>query len=379
MRLKNATVYDNTFTPKSLDILVDGERIQGLVPWDDSADGIDLTGMTVIPGMIDIHIHGYGGADSVDGTFEALETMSTRLAAHGVTNFCPTSLTLPEETLSRIFTGVAKHRDRVTGAYPVGINMEGPYISPARVGGQNPAYVRKPDAAEFERLNAECGGLIRLVDMAPEEDDGTFIRKVSPSCTVSVAHTNATYEQACDAFAAGCRHVTHLYNAMPGLNHRQPGVVGAAFDCAEPYDLMAELICDGKHIHPAALRTAFSVLGEDHTVIISDALSAAGTGDGRMVSGGLPVIVKNGLAYLEDGTIAGSTTNLEDELKNVICGYNIPVRQAIKSVTLNPAKAIREDSRRGTVEEGKIADLTVLDSQWNVVMTVVSGSIVYQR
>ncbi len=380
MRLKNAVVYDENFDLRELDVCVDGDRIAGLTDRDPAAPGLDLSGCTVMPGWLDIHIHGYGGADTGDADPAAIHEMSRRLAQHGVTAFCPTSMTLPEERLTAIFAAARAGVLEAPGACPVGVNMEGPYIAPARIGGQNPAFVRPPDAQEFVRLQAACDGFVRLVDIAPEQPGGTeFIRRVSPHTAVSMAHTDADYEQAYRAVEAGCRHVTHLYNAMAGLNHRHPGVVGAAFDLARQYaDFHAELICDGKHIHPAALRIAFRQLGETHTVVISDALSAAGTADGRMVSGGLPVVVRDGLAYLEDGTIAGSTTNLEEEYRNLL-SYGIPRRQIVRSLTENPAKAIRLDNELGTVTPGKRANLTVVDGGDRVVLTVVDGRIVYDR
>lgn len=378
MRLKNAVVYDADFDLQPLDICIDGDRIVGLVERDVSAPGLDLSGCTVMPGWMDIHIHGYGGADTGDADPNAIHEMSRRLAQHGVTAFCPTSMTLPEERLAAIFAAARAGAQDAPGACPVGINMEGPYIAPARIGGQNPAFVRSPDADEFARLQAVCDGFVRLVDIAPEQPGGAdFISRVCPHTTVSMAHTDAEYAQACLAIEAGCRHITHLYNAMAGLNHRQPGVVGAAFDLAQRYeDFHAELICDGKHIHPAALRIAFRQLGETHTVVISDALSAAGTADGHMVSGGLPVVVRDGLAYLEDGTIAGSTTNLEQEYRNLL-SYGIPRRQIVRSMTENPAKSIRLDNELGTVALGKRANLTVVDENDRVVLTVVNGKIVY--
>ena len=382
--LKNATVFDERFCPQEHDLLLEDGRIaavgaRGAFTAAD-AEQVDLSGLTVIPGMIDIHIHGYGGADTGDADPASIETMSARLAQHGVTAFCPTSMTLPADRLEAIFRCVAQSAGHTSGARPVGINMEGPYISPGKVGGQNPAFVRKPDAAEFMRLQEACGGMIRLVDIAPEEDtDGAFIRTVSASGTVvSVAHTGADYDAACVAFAAGCRHVTHLYNAMSGLNHRNPGVVGAVFDKAQEYGLHAELICDGKHIHPAALRIAFAQLGRDRSVIISDALSAAGTSDGRMVSGGLPVVVRDGVAYLDSGVIAGSTTDLEHELQNVL-HFGVPMEQALRSVTVNPARAIGMDGEIGRICAGYRADLTVMDDAWNVVLTYVGGKCVFRR
>ena len=380
MRFKNAVVYDEEFELRELDVCVDGDRIVGLTDRNAAAPGFDLTGCTVMPGWIDIHIHGYGGADTGDADPAAIHEMSRRLAQHGVTAFCPTSMTLSAERLAAIFAAARAAASDAPGACPVGINMEGPYIAPARIGGQNPAFVRLPDAEEFARLQDACDGFVRLVDIAPEQPGGEgFIRRVAPHTAVSMAHTDATYEQACHAVEAGCRHVTHLYNAMTGLNQRQPGVVGAAFDLAQQYeDFHAELICDGKHIHPAALRIAFRQLGETHTVVISDALSAAGTADGHMVSGGLPVEVRDGVAYLENGTIAGSTTNLEQEYRNLL-SYGIPRRQIVRSMTENPAKSIRMDDELGTIAPGKRANLTVVDGENRVVLTVVNGKIVYDR
>lgn len=380
MRFKNAVVYDEEFELRELDVCVDGDRIVGLTDRNAAAPGFDLTGCTVMPGWIDIHIHGYGGADTGDADPAAIHEMSRRLAQHGVTAFCPTSMTLPAERLAAIFAAARAAASDAPGACPVGINMEGPYIAPARIGGQNPAFVRLPDAEEFARLQDACDDFVRLVDIAPEQPGGEgFIRRVAPHTAVSMAHTDATYEQACHAVEAGCRHVTHLYNAMTGLNQRQPGVVGAAFDLVQQYeDFHAELICDGKHIHPAALRIAFRQLGETHTVVISDALSAAGTADGHMVSGGLPVEVRDGVAYLENGTIAGSTTNLEQEYRNLL-SYGIPRRQIVRSMTENPAKSIRMDDELGTIAPGKRANLTVVDGENRVVLTVVNGKIVYDR
>lgn len=380
MRFKNAVVYDAEFKLREMDVCVDGDRIVGLTDRNAAAPGFDLTGCTVMPGWIDIHIHGYGGADTGDADPAAIHEMSRQLAQHGVTAFCPTSMTLPAEQLAAIFAAARAAASDAPGACPVGINMEGPYIAPARIGGQNPAFVRPPDAEEFARLQDACDGFVRLVDIAPEQPGGEgFIRRVAPHTAVSMAHTDATYEQACRAVEAGCRHVTHLYNAMTGLNQRQPGVVGAAFDLAQQYeDFHAELICDGKHIHPAALRIAFRQLGETHTVVISDALSAAGTADGHMVSGGLPVEVRDGVAYLENGTIAGSTTNLEQEYRNLL-SYGIPRRQIVRSMTENPAKSIRMDDELGMIAPGKRANLTVVDGENRVILTVVNGKIVYDR
>ncbi len=373
--LKNAVVYNEDFEPVRADIAVEGETIAAVGDAPESGDVLDLTGCTIIPGLIDIHIHGCAGADTGDATPQALEAMSALLVTRGITSFCPTSMTLPYEELQRIFANVAQNKDKVSGAYIQGINMEGPYISMAKKGAQNGAYVRHPDKDEFKRLYDGCGGCIKLVDIAPEcEGAEEFIKSVQPYCTVSTAHTSAGYDEAVRAIEWGVRHTTHLYNAQSGLNHRAPGVVGAVFDTAQKYGVRAELICDGFHIHPAALRIAFRMLGEDNSIIISDSMRAAGYLDGEYDLGGQAVFVQDGKALLADGTIAASTSNVYQEFKNVV-SYGIPLRQAIKSATINPAKAIRVDDVTGSVQAGKRADLLVLDGELNIVLVMVKGVI----
>ena len=373
MILKNATVYGADFEPAKQNIAVEGEKITAVGAVDGTGEEFDLTGLTVIPGMIDMHIHGCAGFDTGDATPEALEAMSALLVTRGVTSFCPTSMTLGFEELTKIFANVVEMKSKVSGAYIQGINMEGPYIAMSKKGAQNADYVRNPDKEEFKKLFDGCNGAVKVVDIAPECDGAeAFIKEVQPYCAVSIAHTAADYDEACKAFEWGARHVTHLYTAQSGLTHRTPGVVGAAFDMGSRVGARAELICDGFHIHPAALRIAFSQMGEDGTVIVSDSMKAAGCVDGEYDLGGQPVFVKNGKALLEDGTIAASTSNLHEEFKNVV-SFGIPLKQAIKSVTINPAKAIRVDDVAGSIEVGKNADLLVMDDEWNIKLVVVKG------
>lgn len=375
MLLKNAVVYNEDFEPIRADLAVEGEKIVGIGQVNAGGECLDLSGYTIIPGLIDMHIHGCAGFDASDGTPEALEAMSRCLVERGVTSFCPTSMTLSFEALQKIFANVQEQKDKVTGAYIHGINMEGPYIAMSKKGAQNGAYVRNPDKEEFRRLYDGCGGCISIVDIAPECDGAeAFIKEVQPYCPVSTAHTAAGYDQAVQAIEWGVRHTTHLYNAMSGLTHRAPGVVGAVFDMARQYGVRGELICDGFHIHPAALRIAFHQLGEDGSVIVSDSMRAAGHVDGEYDLGGQTVYVKDGKALLADGTIAASTSNLYEELKNVI-SYGVPKKQAIKSATINPARAIRADGETGSIAVGKNADLLVLDDDMNIKLVVVKGAI----
>lgn len=375
MLLKNATIYNEQFEPVALNIRVQGDRIASVDTRTTDDEVLDLAGYTVLPGLIDMHIHGCAGSDTGDATPEALEAMSRCLVQRGVTSFCPTSMTLSYEELNHIFANVAAAQSTVTGAYIHGVNMEGPYIAMSKKGAQNGAYVRNPDAEEFKRLYDNCGGLIKVVDIAPETEGAqSFVEQVQGLCPVSVAHTAADYDQTCAAFSWGVRHVTHLYNAQSGLTHRAPGVVGAVFDNAQRYGVRAELICDGFHIHPAALRIAFAQLGEDNSVIISDSMRAAGHVDGEYDLGGQTVYVRDGKALLADGTIAASTSNVYEELKNVI-RFGIPMKQAIKSATINPARAIRVDRETGSIQAGKLADLLVVDNEFNIVLVMVRGEI----
>lgn len=374
MILKNAEVFNGDFEKIRADVKIDGEKISKIGNFS-SDDGLDLTGLVVMPGLIDMHIHGCGGADTGDATPEALETMSQTLVKNGVTSFCPASMTLSFEELTKIFANIDAMKDKVGGAYIHGANMEGPYIAMSKKGAQNPLYVRNPDKEEFKKLYEGCNGAIRVVDIAPECDGGDeFIKEIQPICPVSIAHTDAGYDEAVHAIELGVRHITHLFNAQSGLHHRKPGVVGAAFDVGRANGVRAELICDGFHIHPATLRIAFREMGEDGTVIISDSMKAAGCPDGDYDLGGQPVYVRDGKALLADGTIAASTSNVYKELKNVI-SFGIPEKQAVKSATINPAKAIRVDDKTGSIEEGKLADILVVDKEYNIKLVIVKGEI----
>ena len=374
MILKNAEVFNGDFEKIRADVKIEGEKISKIGDFS-SEDGLDLTGLVVMPGLIDKHIHGCGGADTGDATPEALETMSQTLVKNGVTSFCPASMTLSFEELTKIFANIDAMKDKVGGAYIHGANMEGPYIAMSKKGAQNPLYVRNPDKEEFKKLYEGCNGAIKVVDIAPECDGGDeFIKEIQPICPVSIAHTDAGYDEAVHAIELGVRHITHLFNAQSGLHHRKPGVVGAAFDVGRANGVRAELICDGFHIHPATLRIAFREMGEDGTVIISDSMKAAGCPDGDYDLGGQPVYVRDGKALLADGTIAASTSNVYKELKNVI-SFGIPEKQAVKSATINPAKAIRVDDKTGSIEEGKLADILVVDKDYNIKLVIVKGEI----
>lgn len=376
MLLKNAKVVDDRFELIDADLLVAGEKIEKIATPGSVQDEqvYDLTGCTIVPGFIDQHIHGCAGHDTGDATPQALEAMSAHLAKHGITSFCPTTMTLSEEEIAKILANVKACMDQgLSGAYPQGVNMEGPYIAMSKKGAQNAKYVRNPDPEEFKRLYEGCGGIIKLVDIAAEcEGSDEFIRQVCPLCAISLAHTDANYEEATHSFEMGISQVTHMFNAMSGLNHRKPGVVGAVMDNDH---VKAELICDGFHINPAVLRIAFKALGEDRTIVISDSMKAAGCPDGDYELGGQAVYVRDGKALLADGTIAASTSNIHEEVKNLI-SFGIPFKQAIKSATINPAKQLGVADVTGSIKEGKLADLVALDENYNIKLVVIKGKVV---
>ena len=321
--------------------------------------GLDLDGAYVIPGLVDIHTHGCAGADFSDGDAAGLRAMGRYYARNGVTSFAPTSMTLPYETLAAAYATAADYVSAPPkdGARLAGIHMEGPFFSEAKKGAQNPAYLRDPDFAAFRALYEGCGGLIAIADVAAElPGAAAFARQASALCTVSIAHTDASYEQAAEVFASGASHLTHLYNAMPAIHHRRPGPIGAA---SEREDVAAELICDGLHVHASAVRMAFKLF-PGRICLISDSLRCCGMPDGEYELGGQPVTLHGRLATLHDGTIAGSATNLYDCMLTAI-RFGIPPAQAILSATLLPAREVGKSADIGSIEPGKYADFIVCD------------------
>ncbi|MBQ9413014.1 MAG: N-acetylglucosamine-6-phosphate deacetylase [Oscillospiraceae bacterium] len=319
--------------------------------------GTNLGGALVIPGLIDVHIHGNSGADFSDGDYEGLKRAARYLARNGVTSFAPASMTLPYGVLAEAFATGKRLRDEAPDgcARLLGIHMEGPFFSEKKKGAQNGEYLRLPDFAAFRELYEGCGGLVRIVDVAPELEGAVpFVEQAKALCTVSVAHTDADYEQARAAFQAGATHLTHLYNAMPSIHHRKPGVIGAA---SEAEGVTAELICDGLHVHPSAVRMAFRLF-PGRICLISDALRCLGMPDGPYLLGGQEVYLKGNLATLADGTIAGSATNLFDCMRNAVA-FGIPREEAIRAATIVPAREIGADAAAGSIEAGKYADFVV--------------------
>lgn len=369
MLLIHAKYLDEDFRLVQGDIEIEDGKILRVgkdLPRKEEDLAVDCAGSyTVVPGFVDVHIHGCAGADTCDATREALEAMAAFLLAHGVTSFCPTTMTTSRETIQAALLAAKDMMDHPMegGARVVGVNMEGPFIAKERKGAQKEEDILPPNFPLFQRFYEESGGIVRLVDVAPEQPGGLdFVEKASQLCTVSIAHTTADYDQAKAAFDKGVTHATHLFNAMSGLHHRKPGVVGAVFDDSR---VRGELICDGFHIHPAVLRAAFRLLG-DRALIVSDSMRANGMPEGEAFDlGGQMVTVHQGKALLPDGTIAGSVTNLHQEIKNLV-SFGVPFEQAVKAATLLPARAIGLDGEIGSIAPGKRADLVVLDENLDI-------------
>ncbi len=373
MFFKNARIFTSNFQFHHGAFQVENGRFGQILPSEVPEDAIDLGGATVIPGLIDVHNHGNSGADFSDGDYEGLKAMAQHLLRNGITSFAPASMTLPYDVLEKAFASGRRLADEAPEdcARLMGIHMEGPYFSMKKKGAQNGAYLKAPDFEGFKSLYDNCGGLVRIVDVAPELTGAAeFVQQASQLCTVSVAHTDCSYDEAKAAFDAGATHVTHLYNAMPGIHHRNPGVIPAA---SENSNVRGELICDGLHVHPSVIRMTYAAFGAQRIVMVSDALRCCGLADGVVCElGGQIATLQGGIAKLPDGTIAGSASNLFQCLVNTIsCG--IPEEDAIRSATYNPACAIGADKEVGSIETGKLADFVVCDSNYNLLQVYRGG------
>lgn len=366
MRINNAKVFvDGAFVDGGVEF---DEKITAVGAVEGPAD-LDAEGGYVIPGLIDIHTHAAVGEDASDGKAEGMPIMSRYYAALGVTSWCPTTMTLKEPVLTEAMHVIRDFERPENGAKVAGINLEGPFLCYAKRGAQAAENLHAPDVDMFNRLNEASGGIVRLVTVAPEEPGAIdFIKEVSKIATVSVGHTTADYDTAMAAYEAGASHATHLFNGMPSLLHREPGVIAAASDAGAT----VELITDGLHIHPSVIRLTHRLFGEK-LVLISDSLRCAGMPDGDYTLGGQPITMKDGKATLTGtDTLAGSSIHLMDGLRRSV-SFGVPLEAAVYAATMAPAKAIGLDGEIGSLAVGKCADLVVLDKDLNVKAVYIDG------
>lgn len=368
MRIINGSVFDGEgFVERDVHA-ADGRFVEEAARAE-GGETVDASGCYVIPGLVDLHFHGSAGADISDGDLAGLHKMGAYEASRGITALCPATMTLPEDVLMRAAQAASAYEPAADEAALVGINMEGPFISPSKVGAQNPDYVRNPSAEEFRRLQEAAGGLFKLVDIAPEEPGAEeFIREMANEVRISLAHTCTDYDTAVRAFELGARQLTHLYNAMDPMHHRKPGPIPAAVEHGE---VTAEIIADGVHIHPAMVRLAFQLFGDDRMILISDTLRAAGLEDGTYDLGGQDVTVRGPVATIDNGALAGSVSDLMRCLTVAVRDMGIPLASAVKAASANPARALGLDAERGAIEPGKVADAVLLDKETLDVKAVV--------
>ena len=364
MIIKNGEVFQEDGSFKVQDLYVEDHKIVATEAEVTDKTVIDAKGLKVLPGLVDVHSHGAFGHDFSDADPEGLKIILKYEKSHGVTSYCPTSMTLPAEELKEIFATIKTVGDFPEGATVRGINMEGPFLDPKKKGAHVEGYIRKPDAEFFRELNAYSGNMVKLVTLAPNVEGAMeFIDEVHNEVCISLGHTGADYETASEAMRRGAHHVTHLYNAMNPMGHREPGVIGAA---ADNQDCMVEMIGDGIHIHPVTVRNTFRLFGDSRVVLISDSMMATGMENGLYELGGQEVTMKDRKATLADGTIAGSATCLFDCMKCVI-SMGVPEREAILAATANPARSIGIYNEVGSLTPGKRADIVLTDEELNIV------------
>ncbi len=389
MLIKNVQIYteDKTFKPGALCIR-DGV-ITGVYPEGEEGKAIETEGTSgeevldgagayLIPGLIDMHMHGCRGCDFSDGTFASLQTITEYESSRGITAISPASMTLPVDRMKKNLKNAADFRaaqeqNPSTAADLVGINMEGPFVNSVRRGAQEKAYIRPCDIDLAREFLSDGGGLVKVLGVAPECNDNAleFIRSLKGEVILSLSHTNADYDTAMAAIKAGVTHVTHLHNVMPPFLHREPGVVGAVVDSPQ---VNAELICDGVHNHPSMIRATFKMLGADRIILISDSMQATGLGDGQYAIGDQPVTVKDGRATLTStGNLAGSAADLMTDMVRLVKDMGIPLTTAVSCATINPARELGIDKDYGSIAPGKKGDVVLLDENLKIRQVIKDG------
>lgn len=372
MKYKNAKVFlDKGF--KLADFETKADRFAAISPCGTfKDDAIDLSGKYVIPGLVDCHIHGAMNTDFSQCNRDSLLNMSHYLAQEGITSFAPTSISIDYDTLSKAYsTALALHKEMPDNHSRImGIHMEGPYFSEEKKGAHKSEFLKMPDIEGFMKLFNDCEGLIKIADVAPELPGALdFIKEVSKVTRVSVAHSAANYEEAAAGFDNGATHLTHLYNGMPSIHHRMPGVIGAA---SERNHVIAELICDGYHVHESAVRMAFKLF-PNRICLISDALNCLGMPEGVYNIGNFEIELYGGVAKVKDSdTIAGAATNIYKGMLNAI-NFGVDINECIIAATLTPAKQLGCDDMIGSIQVGKYADFNICGENLALEKTFIGG------
>ncbi|MFG6497073.1 N-acetylglucosamine-6-phosphate deacetylase [Fictibacillus sp. UD] len=384
--LKNASVYGEDQTVERGSLTIQNGKIIGIGHdvslGDEEAEVIELPDTYhIIPGMIDVHIHGAAGADTMDATFEAMQTIASVLPQEGTTSFLATTMTQQQSKIEKALenAGLFIEAGQVEGtAETVGIHLEGPFISEKRAGAQPVDAIIKPNLKLFKQWQELASGHIKLVTIAPEIEGSLDVISYlqEQNIVASIGHSDATYEEVVTGIKAGASHVTHLYNGMRGLHHREPGVVGGALLHDE---LTTELIADGIHVRPELISLTYKQKGNEKVVLVTDAMRAKCLGDGQYDLGGQEVTVENETATLKDGTLAGSIIKMNTAAKNMLQFTGCSISDIIQMTSVNPAKELNVFDRKGSLEPGKDADIVVLDEDFEVVMTFCKGKIAYRR
>lgn len=357
-------------------VLIENGKIKEINPSNyDDEEVIDANGLYLSPGFIDVHIHGAGGHDTMDGTFEAINEISKVIVKHGTTSFTPTTMTVAVEDIRKSMNVIKEAKEKGTdGAIVLGAHLEGPFISPKAIGAQNPNYLIPPTLENYNAMVGDAEDAVVSITIAPEILGAKeLIKELSQRGVVcSIGHTKATYNEAMEGIKCGCGHSTHLFNAMTPFAHREPGVVGAIFDS----DITTETISDGIHVSYPSLRIAYKQKTSDKVLLVTDAMMACAMPDGMYALGGQDVVVKDGAARLLSGSLAGSILTLDKAVKNVYKNVGMPLYEAVKMASYNPAKHCKVSDRKGLIKEGYDADLLLFDEDINIKNVVVGGKVI---
>ncbi|MBP1947992.1 N-acetylglucosamine-6-phosphate deacetylase [Virgibacillus litoralis] len=381
--IKNASIYTETEGIVKGSILIEDSKIKGIhnnvnTTTPENAQIIDGQGLNLIPGFIDGHIHGAAGADVMDSTEEALDTMAEVLPKEGTTSFLATTITQSPESIEDALRNVAEYTSKRGQAEVMGVHLEGPFIEESKKGAQPLEYIMKPDIGQFNKWQQLSGDKIKTITLAPEHDeDGTFIRSLYESgVNVSAGHTGIGFDGMKTAITHGVRQVTHICNAMTGIHHRDIGVVGAAFRLEE---LRAELIADGIHVAPEMLQLIYSNIGSERLILITDAMRAKCLHSGAYELGGQPVNVTEDRAVLSDGTLAGSILKMYQGAQQMLQLKDVSIKNVIEMASSNPAKQLGIFDKKGSIKVGKDADLLLVDNNLQIKYTICRGEIAHEE